>query len=218
MALTADDRQWIDGLAGAGERHEHACRELHAVLYCAARFQIRRRYGTSLVSGSDVDDIACQAASDALLAVIRKAGDFRGDSRFTTWARRFVEFEVKAKLRQHLARRTDEPLWIESGDGLVSVDPGPDIHAEAGELADAILTVADTRLNARQRAVFWGLVGGEPSGVLGRRLGIKDNAVYQARFEVRRRLRTELLAQGFLQLRRQVLLCRPSESHLHANA
>jgi RNA polymerase sigma-70 factor (ECF subfamily) len=211
MTLTVDDRRWIDGLAGAGERRERACRELHAVLYCAARFKIRREYGASLVSGSDVDDIACQAASDALLAVMRKAEDFRGDSRFTTWARRFVDLEVKAKLRQHLAGRTGPPSWTEPGDGLASADPGPDIHAEAGELADAILTVASTGLSARQRAVFWGLLGGEPSSLLGRRLGLKANAVYQARFEVRRRLRAELLAQGFLQLRRPSHRCCPAD-------
>jgi hypothetical protein len=90
MSLTAEDRYWIEGLASTGESRERTCRELHAILLRAARFELARAFRPKTPSGPDLDDIACQAASDALLLVIRKATEFRGDSRFTTWATRFV--------------------------------------------------------------------------------------------------------------------------------
>ena len=42
----------------------------------------------------ELDDLAYQAAADALLAIVGKLGQFRGESRFTTWAYKFVIFEV----------------------------------------------------------------------------------------------------------------------------
>ena len=198
MSLTAEDRQWIDGLASTGEGRERTCQELHAVLFRAARFELARTLGPAGLSRPDLDDIACQSASDALLLVIRKAAEFRGDSRFTTWATRFVAFEVKAKLRRHLSRPAVLPLWCGQGQNLAAPGHGPDIQAEAGELADAIRAAAG-RLTARQRAVFWGLLGGEPPEALGLRLGLTVNAIYQTMFQARRRLRAELSAQGFLE-------------------
>src|ERR1700744_4356426 len=200
MPLTAEDRQWLDGLTATGERRERTCRELHAILLRAARFEVMRQPGSMRVNGPDLDDIACQAASDALLLVLRKAAEFRGDSRFTTWARRFVVFEVRAKLRQHASRHRDLQLPAGHDDALVSPAPGPAARAEADELADAIRLVTITQFSARQQTVFWGLVNGVTTAVRGRQLSMNANAVYQVMFKARRRLRTELLAQGFLEL------------------
>ncbi len=42
-----------------------------------------------------------QAADDALVAIIAKLGEFRGESRFTTWAYKFVVLlDVKAGSRR----------------------------------------------------------------------------------------------------------------------
>jgi hypothetical protein len=38
------------------------------------------------------------------LAITQKAGQFRGESRFTTWACKFVVFEVSAKIGRHFWR------------------------------------------------------------------------------------------------------------------
>src|ERR1700753_2692456 len=200
MPLTAEDRRWLDGLTGTGERLERTCRELHAILLRAARSEMMRQPGSIRVQGPDSDDTACQAASDALLLVLRKATEFRGDSRFTTWATRFVVFELKAKLRQHASRHRDLQLQAGHYDALACPAPGPAAEAGANELAEPIQLTATTQFNVRQQTVFWGLVSGVTTGVLGRQLSMNANAVYQVMFKARRRLRTELLAQGFLEL------------------
>jgi hypothetical protein len=46
------------------------------------------------VAGPELDDVAHQAAGDAMLAILGKLGAFRGESQFTTWAYRFVMLEV----------------------------------------------------------------------------------------------------------------------------
>jgi hypothetical protein len=53
------------------------------------------------ISGPELDDLAYQAAPDALLAITAKIGQFQGESRFRTWAYKFVIFEVSAKIGRH---------------------------------------------------------------------------------------------------------------------
>ena len=79
--------EWIDALAGAGRSHDDACVRLHALLLRAARFEVlRRRSALQGRRGTEVDDLATQAADDALMAILAKLDTYRGDSRFTTWA------------------------------------------------------------------------------------------------------------------------------------
>jgi len=68
---------------------------LHALLLRAARFEIgRRRSAFPQLGGADLDDLAWQSADDALMSVLRRLGDFRGESRFTTWAAKFAIVEA----------------------------------------------------------------------------------------------------------------------------
>src|SRR5829696_10502030 len=78
-----------------------AVRRLHELLLRAARFEVGRRRGAlSYVRGEELDDLANQAADDALMAVLGKLDDYRGASRFTTWAYKFALLEAGVKLRR----------------------------------------------------------------------------------------------------------------------
>jgi len=67
--------------------------------------ELGRRAGRHPVTGPELDDLAHQSADDALLAVTAKLGQFRGESRFTTWAYKFVVLEVSSKLGRHFWQR-----------------------------------------------------------------------------------------------------------------
>jgi RNA polymerase sigma-70 factor (ECF subfamily) len=178
---------------------ERACRDLHAILLRAARFEVAQRRNPHHIGGADLDDIACQAASDALLLVIRKAREFRGDSSFTTWATRFVGFEVRAKLRQHTCQHRHVGLLAEHDEQLVEANSDPYVHAEAQELAEAIRGVVNDRLSANQRTVFLALLMCDVTpAALGLQMGLKANAVYQIAFRARHCLRCQLQANEFL--------------------
>jgi RNA polymerase sigma-70 factor (ECF subfamily) len=70
------------------------------------------------ITGPELDDLAHQAAADALVAIIGKLGQFRGESRFTTWAYKFVMFEVSVKVGRHFWRHPDVPLDAEDWERL----------------------------------------------------------------------------------------------------
>jgi RNA polymerase sigma-70 factor (ECF subfamily) len=68
--MRPEDQRWVDGLMAGGHCFEQTCRELRPLLVRAARSEIVRRAGLTGMSGPEPDDIACQAASDALLLIV----------------------------------------------------------------------------------------------------------------------------------------------------
>src|SRR3954464_1311522 len=170
-----------------GPPHERTCEELHEILFRAARREARQRGLRLRVAGPDLDDLACQAASDALLLIIRKVADFRGESRFTTWATRFVVFQVIAKLHQHVRRhRSSTFLPPELWEELPAAHPSPDLEAEARDLARVVRQVVGSHLTAGQRTVLLGLAQGAAPAALAGELELNANAVHQAMFRARR--------------------------------
>jgi RNA polymerase sigma-70 factor (ECF subfamily) len=87
---------WHRALSGTGSGRQHAVERLHALLLRAARFEVARRRRTV---DEDLDDLAVQAADDALLAIMSRLHTYRGDARFTTWAYKFALHEAAVKVR-----------------------------------------------------------------------------------------------------------------------
>src|SRR5260370_20584857 len=108
-----ESAEWIRVLAVAGPRREAALARLHEMLLRIAQREARRRGPRLLIGGPELEDLAYQAAADALMAITGKLGQFRGESRFTTWAYRFVILEVSAELGLHFLRRPDLRLEAE---------------------------------------------------------------------------------------------------------
>jgi RNA polymerase sigma-70 factor (ECF subfamily) len=100
-------------LAGTGPAREAAPARLHEMLVRIARGEVGRRATRLQLTGPELDDLAHQAAADALIAITGKLGQFRGESRFTTWAYKFVIFEISAKIGRHFWRHPDVRLDAE---------------------------------------------------------------------------------------------------------
>jgi RNA polymerase sigma-70 factor (ECF subfamily) len=116
--LDPESAWWLGVLAGTGPAREAALARLHELLARVARAEVARRGPRVRITGPELDDLACQAAADALMAVTGKLGQFRGESRFTTWACKFVIFEVSAKIGRHFWRNPGVPLDAEDWDRL----------------------------------------------------------------------------------------------------
>jgi len=198
--LDPDSAGWLQMLAGTGPAREVALARLHEMLVRIARGEVGRRAPRLQLSGPELDDLAHQAAADALITITGKLGQFRGESRFTTWAYKFVIFEVSAKIGRHFWRHPDVRLDVEDWDrlpGRLGFDPAQ--VAEWRDLLAALRRAVDEELTARQRRVFVAIVlNGIPLDALVIELATNRNAIYKTLFDARRKLRAALAANGYI--------------------
>lgn len=192
--LDPASRRWLEQLKASAVVRDAAIGRLHALLLSEARHEVRRR--TARVphpSGRVLDDLAVQAADDALLAVLAKLDQFRGDALFTTWARRFAVLEVPGEIRRRLGRGREAPI---EPDGWPP-DPGAaeDFvrQIEVRDMVRALRDAIDQELTRHQREVLLELaVAQTPAKDLALRLGSTPGALYKTLHDARRKLRVRL--------------------------
>jgi len=192
MAAIADvpRDEWITALHGPPAVREVALADLHALLLRAARFELgRRRTMLRDVPQAEIDDLATQAADDAMVALLRKLHTFRGASRFTTWAYKFALLEAAVKARRRAWQDREVPLED------VVTDRGPSAHQvlEDAETLRAVREAMQTALTPRQRTVFVALaLNGVPIDVLAERLDTTRGALYKTLHDARKKLRAAI--------------------------
>ena len=193
-------RRWVEQLHSDHPRHEQAVGRLHDLLQRAALHELHRRRGQlASLAGPEFDDLAQQCADDAMMNILAKVGDFRGLSRFTTWAYKFVIFEVSSKVARHAWRRhppsAEDLAWEQFPDALAA-KPGE--QAERREQFAALSRAIGEELTPRQREVFAAIALNDvPIDVLALQLDSNRNAIYKNLFDARRKLRASLAAAGY---------------------
>ena len=194
-ALDKESQEWLTGLR---ERRDESVAQLHALLLRAARFEVARRRPTlPHLRGNEVEDIAYEAADDALMSVLARLDDFRGESRFTTWAYKFALLEAAVKLRKRAWQGREVPLEPESWSLFTTADLGPEDEAEQSELLRTVQTAVAEELTPRQREVLVALaLNGVPIDVLAERLNTTRGALYKTLHDARRKLRRCLQDAG----------------------
>jgi RNA polymerase sigma-70 factor (ECF subfamily) len=199
--LDEESSVWLRRLGAEGGARQAAERELHTRLVRIALAEVRRRSASIRVTGPELTDVAHQAADDAMLAILAKLGDFRGESRFVTWAYRFVILEVSGKLGRHYWRNPSVALDAGQWDRLpdrFGIDPAR--YAESAGLLAEVRRVADEELTSHQRRVFVAIVvDGIPQDALAAELSLQRNAIYKVIFDARRKIRRALAANGYLE-------------------
>lgn len=191
---------WLESLAAGARGRDAALARLHALLLRAARAELSRRAARSRIAGPELDDLAHQVAADALMSITRRLSSFRGESRFTTWAYKFVILEVSSKLGRHFWARAEVVLEPEQWDRVPErLGVSPEAAVEAGELFAAVREIVETQLTPRQQEIFVALlVQGIPADALAVKLNTNRNAIYKAMFDVRRKIRATLVTDGYL--------------------
>jgi RNA polymerase sigma-70 factor (ECF subfamily) len=185
---------WIAALGGPPAVRDEALSRLHALLLRAARFELaRRREMLAGVSHAEIDDLAAQAASDAMVAIMAKLHTFRGASRFTTWAYKFALLEAAVKARRRAWQDREVLLDADAWPAVRDEGPSAQQVLEDSELLRAVRDAMRTSLTRHQREVFTALaLNGVPIDVLAERLDTTRGALYKTLHDARRKLRAEI--------------------------
>ena len=192
--LDPESREWLRSLRAGGRERDEAVARLHALLLRAARFECARRRPTlPHLRGNDLDDVANQAADDALVSVLARLDSFRGASRFTTWAYKFALLEAAVKLRRRSWQGREVPLEPETWSLFSSAGIEPGASVEQSELLDTLQAAIAEVLTPHQRRVLVALaLNGVPIDVLAERLDTTRGALYKTLHDARRKLRGRL--------------------------
>ena len=190
---TQHSKDWPAALRGTGAARDRAIGELHELLLGAAHFELgRRRAALSHVRGEELDDIATQAADDALMAVLSKLDQYRGESRFTTWAYKFALVEAGVRLRRRAWQEREVVLDDDSWPALVDTRASAHEQLQQAETLEALRDAVAT-LTPHQRRVFVALALNDvPIDVLAERLDTTRGALYKTLHDARHKLRREL--------------------------
>jgi RNA polymerase sigma-70 factor, ECF subfamily len=195
----AESKAWVAALRTEGPRRDRAVAELHQLMLRAARFEVRRR-GSAFphLRGGDLDDLAMQSADDALMALLGKIDDYRGASRFTTWAYKFALLEAAVKVRKRAWQGRELPLEPETWELFRGSDgSSPEAAVEQGELFGELGTAIAEQLTPHQREVLVAItLNGVPIDVLADRLNTTRGALYKTLHDARQKLRAHLADRG----------------------
>jgi RNA polymerase sigma-70 factor (ECF subfamily) len=189
-------REWLRSLRADGATRDEAIKILQALLLGPPVLAgaPRRRHMPHV--RDQLEEIAHEAAGDALISVLARLDDFRGASRFTTWAYKFAVHETAVKLRKRAWQGRELPL--ESGDWNLfsSVTFAPDTAVEQNELLSALQTAVADVLTPHQRQVLVAVALNDvPIDVMADRLDTTRGALYKTLHDARRKLREQLEEQ-----------------------
>jgi RNA polymerase sigma-70 factor (ECF subfamily) len=196
--------EWLRDLTSEGGAQAAAIADLRAVLVRASLYSFHRtQYSLSHLAEQDVQQLAQDCAQEALLSVLKHLPEFRGESKFTTWAFKFAvnlslvrarrESWKHVSLDQLLADRELPELPFPAA----TPDTDPVRAAWRTEIWDTLREVIANELTARQRQVLIAMTFDEvPMDELTLRLNTNRNAIYKLLHDARRRLKARLEARG----------------------
>lgn len=196
--LDEESLEWLRELRAEDATREAAIARLHALLLRAARFEVARRWRTlPHLRGDQLEDVALEAADDALMSVLVRLDDFRGAARFTTWVYKFAFLEAAVKLRKRSWQGREVALNPEAWDLFASAALRPDAEAEQRELLETLRRAIAEALTPHQRRVLIALALNDvPIDVLAERLGTTRGALYKTLHDARQKLRAQLRITG----------------------
>ena len=207
MTRTRTNEEWLHDLRDSGAAQEHAIADLQNILVRAALYILNRNVDElSALARDDIVKLAEDCAQEALIAIMRRLSDFRGDSKFTTWAYKFAVNIALTTARRERWRVVSLDQFASSEDDTLfewtawekSPRATPDRSAMQAEVREIIQEVIERDLTNKQRRVLIMMVFNEvPMDEVVRELGTNRNAVYKLLHDARRKLKSSLQAHGF---------------------
>lgn len=207
MSQSRTNQEWLHHLNANGMLQEAAIADLRDILLRAALFFFSQNLGD--FAGLSRDEILQHAedcAQDALIAVMHHLADFRGDSKFSTWAYKFAINKALMTARRQRCKGISLDELSDSGEGIFSKwmiyhksdGIAPEQSAIQDELRGILWDVIQNELTHKQRQVLLLMIFHEvPMDEVVRHLGTNRNAIYKLLHDARCKLKSGLQTQGF---------------------
>jgi RNA polymerase sigma-70 factor, ECF subfamily len=197
--------EWLVALRSDGEAQTAALSELRAYLLRAALYTLYRSRSTlRSLAPADIGQLAEDCAQDALSAVLGHLDQFRGASRFTTWAYKFavntalVAAQHERWARVSLDRLLESPDLVARMGAFSDASADPERRALQGQILAAMRQGIENHLTERQRQALIAVVFEEvPLDELARHWGSNRNALYKLLHDARRKLKAHVIERGF---------------------
>ena len=207
MSNTRTNQEWLHDLNASVATQEAAIADLRDLLLRAALYFFSRNLSDfERNNGDEISQRAEDCAQDALIAVMDHLSDFRGDSKFTTWAYKFaINMAMMAARRERWKgvsldelASSDESNFFEWMMQDKSDGGAPEASAMQAEVRGIIQDVIKHDLTDKQRHVLSLMIFNEvPLDEVVRHLGTNRNAVYKMLHDARRKIKSSLRERGF---------------------
>lgn len=207
MVSSRSNQEWLHDLTAGGISQASAISDLRELLLRASLFFFSRNLRD--FAGDSREEILQKAedcAQDALIAVLAHLSDFRGDSKFSTWAYKFaINISLTASRHERWKGVSLDELSDpdeRSVSSWMGLDKSDDLLQEQSamqtELREIIRNVIEHELTGKQRQVLLLIVFNEvPLDEVVRHLHSNRNSVYKLLHDARRKLKSSLQARGF---------------------
>lgn len=205
MPSVRTNQDWIAALSDPNEGQAAALNELRELLLRAALYTLVTHLDDlKAMSERDRMALAEDCAQEALQTVLDKLPEFRGESKFTTWAYKFGVNVALTRARRERWRNISlesiseqDPLeWIQWKEATQITDSETASLQE--EVSAVIREVVRSELTARQRQVLkWVVFDDVPMDVVVERLETNRNAVYKMLHDARLKIKRRLAARGY---------------------
>jgi len=193
---------WLQALTEpSGEARNEALHELRDYLLRAVLVYLSlHRSELAGWSRQDVYELAEDLCQDALMKILASLSTFKGRSRFTSWAYRFVINQAASELRRYRYRdisleqlREEAPVVFQS---LLAVgeEVKPERLVEQQDYINLLREIIEHELSERQRVAIVGVyLQGYSMDEMATALGLTRNALYKLLHDARKRLKASLL-------------------------
>ncbi len=205
MGKARSTEAWLKDLNASGDQQVEAIADLREILLRGSLYSLNRNLNDiGNPNQNEVLQLAEDCAQEALIAVLAHLHEFRGESKFTTWAYKFsINIALVAARREwrkgvSLDQLMDysEPVeWLSLEHQDLS---SPDHSLLQQEVFETIRGTIRDELTEKQRQVLKWIVFDEvPMDVVVQHLRSNRNNVYKILHDARLKLKRNLLMQGF---------------------
>jgi RNA polymerase sigma-70 factor, ECF subfamily len=195
---------WLHDLRSSGLEQQQAINDLREYLLRAVLYFFGQSPGDlKHLAREEIEQVAEDLAQDALLTILNHLDEFRGESKFTTWAYRFaINLSLVEARRQRWKNLSLDVLLsnMELPDFQFEDEnaTNPELAARQQEIWNAVRDVIEHELTPRQREILTALAFEDvPMDVVTEQFHTNRNAVYKMLHDARSKLKRSLEERGF---------------------